>query len=75
MTPSELHTRKTKWRLLPVAGSKVRSWAVDTFVTWTRPRASASSAIAIERSLEFEPTMARAPASAARAAASRASRK
>ncbi len=37
MTPSELHTRKTKRRLSPVAGSKVRSWAVDTFVTWTRP--------------------------------------
>ena len=62
MTSSVAHMRKTNGRPRLVAGSQVRSAAVETFVICTTPLASASSAIASDSSLEFEPTMARAPA-------------
>ena len=67
--------RKTNGRSRPVCGSQVRSAAVETFEIWRTPFASASSATACESSLEFAPTMARAPSRAASAAAWRASTK
>jgi hypothetical protein len=76
MTTSDVQTRKTYGRSRPVAGSQVRSSAVDTFETWTTPRVSAMPAMASESELALEPMMATAcPSSTAFNAAWRPSTK
>ena len=67
--------RKTNGRSRPVFGSHVRSAAVETLEICRTPSASASSATALDSSLEFAPTIARAPSRAASEAACRASTK